>query len=118
MPYDNKMVHDFIRSCSVCQQNKTDRLHPTDLLQPLDIPHSVWANTAMDFVEGFPKVGGKMVVMIVVDRFSKYAHFIVLHHPYIALTVAQAFFDQVVHLHGIPNSIVSDRDPIFTSNFW
>jgi hypothetical protein len=63
-------------------------------------------------------VGGKMVVMTVVDRFSKYTHFIMLRHSYTALTMAQAFFDQVVRLHGIPNSIVSDRDPIFTSNFW
>ena len=68
----------------------------------------------MDFMEGFPRVGGKTVV----DRFSKYAHFIPLGHPYTAVSVAKVFFDNVVKLHGIPCSIVSDRDPVFTSTFW
>jgi hypothetical protein len=72
----------------------------------------------MDFMEGFPKVGGKSIILIVVDRFSKYAHFITLGHPYSATTVAKAFFDQIVRLHGLPLSIVSDRDPVFTSNVW
>lgn len=53
-----------------------------------------------------------------VHHFSKYAHFIALGHPYTASTVARAFFDEIVRLHGIPSSIFSDRDPIFTSNFW
>ena len=72
----------------------------------------------MDFMEGLPKVGGKSVIMTVVDRFSKSAHFIPLGHPYTAETVARAFFGEVVRLHGIPTSIVSDRDPVFTSAFW
>jgi hypothetical protein len=72
----------------------------------------------MDFVEGFPKVGGKSVVLTVVDRFSKMAHFVPLGPPYTALTVAQAFFDHIVKLHGFPCSIVSDRDPVFTSTLW
>jgi hypothetical protein len=72
----------------------------------------------MDFVEGFPKVGGKSVVLTVVDRFSKMAHFVPLGHPYTALTVAQAFFDNIVKLQGFPCPIVSDRDPVFTSKLW
>ena len=72
----------------------------------------------MDFVEGFPKVGGKSVILTIVDRFSKYAHFIALSHPYSAISVARVFFDNIVWLHGFPCSIVSDRDPVFTSNFW
>ena len=67
-------------------------------------------------IHGF--VGGKSVILTVVDRFSKYAHFIALGHPYTATSVARAFFDQIVRLHGIPCSIVSDRDPVFTSSFW
>lgn len=117
-PRDNKLVRDYIRSCSVCQRNKTEHLHPAGLLQPLEVPKAVWADIAMDFVEGFPKVAGKSVILTVVDRFSKYAHFIARCHPYTAMTVAQAFFDQIVRLHGLPHSIVSDRDPVFTSNFW
>lgn len=69
----------------------------------------------MDFIEAFPKVGGKSVVLTVVDRFSMYAQFIPLGHPYSAASVARAFF---VRLHGIPCSIVSDRDTVFTTAFW
>ncbi|KAF0921879.1 hypothetical protein E2562_020339 [Oryza meyeriana var. granulata] len=72
----------------------------------------------MDFVERFPKVGGKSMVLTVVDRFSKYAHFIAIEHPYTATSVARVFFDHIVQLHGLPCSIVSDRDPVFTSTFW
>ena len=72
----------------------------------------------MDFVDGLPKVHGKSVILTVVDRFSKYAHFIALSHPYTAASVARAFFDGIVRLHGFPTSIVSDRDPVFTSNLW
>jgi transposase InsO family protein len=72
----------------------------------------------MDFMEGFPTVNGKSVVLTIVNRFSKYTHFIALGHPYVATSVAQAFFDNIVRLHGVPSSIVSDRDPVFTSKFW
>jgi hypothetical protein len=72
----------------------------------------------MYFIEGFPKVGDKSVILTVDDCFSKFAHFIALGHPYTAASVAKAFFDNIVRLHGLPYSIVSDRDTIFTSTFW
>jgi hypothetical protein len=72
----------------------------------------------MDFVEALPKVNGKTVILTVVGRFSKAAHFIPLSHPYTAMSVAWVFFSEIVRLHGIPSSIVSDRDPVFTSSFW
>ena len=72
----------------------------------------------MDFIDALPKVHGKSVILTVVDRFSKYAHFIALSHPYTAASVARAFFDGIVRLHGFPTSIVSDRDPVFTSHLW
>ncbi|WVZ89762.1 hypothetical protein U9M48_036127 [Paspalum notatum var. saurae] len=75
------------------------------------------SDISMDFVEGLPKVGGKSVILTVVDRFSKYAHFIALAHPYSAESIAMAFFREVVRLHGVPTSVVSDRDPVFTSVF-
>lgn len=72
----------------------------------------------MDFIEVFPKVGGKSVVLAVVDGFSKFAHLIALGHPYSAASMARAFFDNIVRLRGFPCSIVSDRDTVFTSMLW
>jgi len=72
----------------------------------------------MDFIEALPRVNGKTIILTVVDRFSKYAHFIPLGHPYTAASVAKAFFQEIVRLHGLPATIVSDRDPVFTSDFW
>jgi hypothetical protein len=77
----------------------------------------VWADIGMDFIEALPRVNGKSVILTVVDRFSKYCHFIPLAHPYPAESVAQVFFAEIVRLHGVPQSIVSDRDPVFTSIF-
>ena len=85
---------------------------------PLPIPTGVWTDIALDFVEALPHVGGKSVILTVVDRFSKYCHFIPLAHPYSAKSVAQAFFRDIVCLCGVPQSMVSDRDPVFTSTFW
>lgn len=112
------MVQAFIRNCATCQRYKSEHLHPVGLLLPLPVPSAVWADIGMDFVEALPKVGGKSVILTVVDRFSKQCHFIPLGHPYSAESVAQAFYTEIVRLHGIPQSIVSDRDPVFTSLFW
>jgi hypothetical protein len=66
---------------------------------------------------GLPKSKGNEAIFVVVDRLSKYNHFILLKHPYTAKTIAEVFVREVVVLHGIPLSIVSDRDPIFMSSF-
>jgi len=72
----------------------------------------------MDFIKGLPKFWGKEVIWVVADKLSKYAHFVSLSHSYSAETVAQAHLDNIFKLHGIPKSIVSDRDSIFLSTFW
>jgi hypothetical protein len=116
--HDHVLVQDFVRVCAVCQHNKSDHLQPGGLLQPLEVPSTVWADVPMDFVEALPRVNGKSVILTVVDRFSKSAHFIALSHPYTAPSVARVFSAEIVRLHGIPSSIVNDRDPVFTSSFW
>jgi hypothetical protein len=112
------LVCEFVRACAICQRNKSDHLHPAVLLQPLEVPSSIWLDIVLDFIEGFPRVNGKTVILMLVDRFSKYAHFVPLGHPYTATTVARAFFNNIVRLHGMPTSVVSDRDPVFTCHFW
>ena len=111
-------VEDFVKQCSVCQQAKHTNHSPPGLLQPLPIPEGVWMDISMDFIEGLPKSNGYSVIMVVVDRLTKFAHFVAVKHPYTASTIAQLFMDNIVKLHGLPNSIVSDRDTIFVSAFW
>jgi transposase InsO family protein len=88
------------------------------LLHPLPILVGVWQDLSMDFIEGLPKSQGYNVILIVVDILSKYAHFIALKHPYTAHSIAQTFMDNIVKLHGLPNSIITDRDTVFLSAFW
>jgi hypothetical protein len=87
-PNDHRVVQDFVHACTVCQRNKGEHLQPGGLLQPLGVPVAVWEDVAMDFIEALPKVNGKTVILTVVDRFTKAAHFIPLGHPYTATTVA------------------------------
>lgn len=73
-----------------------------------------WSHVSMNFVEGRPKSQGKNVALVVVDRFTKYSHFIALGHPYKAPDVVKLYMDNIFKLHGLPKVIVTDRDPIFT----
>jgi hypothetical protein len=72
----------------------------------------------MDFVEGLPKSGAANAILVVVDKFSEFAHFIPLRHPFTVATVAKLFTDVVYRYHGMPKSIISSRDRIFLSKFW
>jgi hypothetical protein len=111
-------VRNYVAVCTTCIQSKPDRAKYTGLLAPLPVPNESWQMISMDFIEGLPRSGSANCIMVIVDRFSKFAHFVPLLHPFSAQQVAQSFLDQVYRLHGMPTHIVSDRDKIFTSTFW
>ena len=109
---------NFIKQCQVCQHAKSEHCKLPGLLVPLHVPKEAWMDISMDFVEGLPKSDGYSVIMVVVNRFTKYAYFIPLRHPFTASQVATTMDRSVFKTYGIPHLIVSDRDMIFTSKFW
>jgi hypothetical protein len=117
-PHMKKDITSYIKSCIVCQQAKTEKVKLPGRLQPLPIPPDAWHTIGLDFIEGLPKSNKFDTILVVVDMFSKYGHFIPLKHPFTAKIVAQAFLDNVYCRHGLPKVLISDRDKIFISTFW
>ena len=117
-PRMSKQVKRFVQACTVCHRAKS-RSSPNGLYTPLPIPLGPWEDVSMDFVVGLPmSKRGKDSIMVVVDRFSKMAHFITCRTTNNASEIATLFHENIVRLHGIPRSIVSDRDVKFVSHFW
>lgn len=117
-PQLRQQVHKIVQECSICQLNKHENVKAPGMLQPLPIPEQAWDYISMDFIEKLPNSKGKEVIWVIVDRLTKYSHFIALSHPISASGLAQVFIETVYKLHGLPSYIVSDRDPLFTSQFW
>ncbi|VFR01427.1 unnamed protein product [Cuscuta campestris] len=111
-------VRQFVASCAVCQATKYSTQHPAGLLQPLPILDQVWESASMDFITGLPPSQGFTVIMVVVDRLSKYSHFGALAAGFDSPRVARLFTDVVVKHHGFPRSVISDKDSVFMSLFW
>jgi hypothetical protein len=111
-------IREFVQGCQICQQAKPERVKYPGLLLPLPVPKQAWQTVSLDFISGLPPTGKGNCILVVVDKLSKYAHFMILKHPFTALTVAKTFLSEVYRLHGLPTAIISDRDPIFTSRLW
>lgn len=111
-------VTAFVKACPVCPINKAEHCPYPGLLEPLCVPDFAWAHVSMDFVEGLPIFENKYLILVLVDRFTKYAHFMGMKHPITVESVARAFCETIFKLHGMPVVIVTDRDRIFTSNLW
>nr|GEW81810.1 retrovirus-related Pol polyprotein from transposon TNT 1-94 [Tanacetum cinerariifolium] len=113
-----KEIKKFVKECVTCQRCKPDLAAYPGLLQLLPILDRIWENIFMDFIKGLPKSKGFNVIFVVVDKLTKYAHFMPLAHPFLAKQVAQLFLDTVYKLRGLPTTIVSDRDKVFLNTFW
>jgi hypothetical protein len=111
-------ICEFVQGCQIYQQAKPERVKYPGLLLPLPVLKQAWQTVSLDFISGLPPTGKGNCILVVVDKLSKYAHFMVLKHPLTALTMAKIFLDHVYRLHRLPTAIISDRDPNFTSCLW
>ncbi|RVX04475.1 Transposon Ty3-G Gag-Pol polyprotein [Vitis vinifera] len=116
------MKHDiaqFVAQCLVCQQVKAEHQRPAGSLQPLAIPEWKWEHITMDFVIGLPRtLGGNNAIWVIVDRSTKSAHFLPMKVNFSLDRLASLYVKEIVRMHGVPVSIVSNKDPRFTSRFW
>jgi hypothetical protein len=113
-----KKVDQYVRNCHSCQRSRTSRHATFGVLRPLPVPEKPREDISMDFVVGLPECEGFDAVWVVVDRLSKMRHFIPRHTTIDVVGLAKLFLREVVRLHDLPKTIVSDRGPQFASTFW
>ncbi|KAG8474747.1 hypothetical protein CXB51_031285 [Gossypium anomalum] len=112
-------ISEFVSKCLICQQVKAEHQVPSGLLQPVLVPEWKWDRVTMDFVTGLPlTLKKKDAIWVVIDKLTKSAHFIPIRMDYSLDKLAELYISEIVRLHGVPLSIISDRDPRFTSRFW
>lgn len=111
-------VEAYVKTCLVCQLDKTERKKVAGLLQPFPTPTKPWVSVSMDFISELSKVNGMRSIMVVVDCFSKYVVFIPAPHACPTDVAAELFYKYIVKYFGLPEDIVSDRDTRFTRRFW
>ena len=114
-----KEIASFVSKCLTCQRVKAEHQRPTGKIQLLPIPMWKWENITMDFVTGLPRTQRQHdAIWVIVDRLTKSPHFLPVNVVDSLEKLAKLYVDEIGRLHGVPVSIVSDRDPRFTSRFW
>ncbi|CAI5947953.1 unnamed protein product [Closterium sp. NIES-65] len=112
-------VQQFVTSCDTCQRMKSSKQKKAGLLQPLPVPERPWQVVSLDFITGLPSTSqGHDSILVVIDKFYKMGHFIPTNATATAEATARLFFARIITIHGIPATLISDRDPKFTSKFW
>jgi IS30 family transposase len=112
-------IVEYVARCDTCQRVKAEHQRPAGLLQPLEIPTWKWDDISMDFIVGLPCTQkGNDSIWVIVDRLTKVAHFLPVKAKYSVSRLAELYVDNILKLHGAPRSIVSDRGPQFTAQFW
>ncbi|MCO5598177.1 hypothetical protein L7F22_052269 [Adiantum nelumboides] len=118
-PQIQQDVIKYVKACHSCQIMKASRQLPQGLLQPLPVPKERWESISMDFITTLPRTSkGNAQILVIVDRFSKMAHFIPCKKAASAPDIASLFVQHIFRIHGLPRSIISDGDPKFTRHFW
>ncbi|GJP79414.1 hypothetical protein CLOP_g9648 [Closterium sp. NIES-67] len=118
-PHLAEDVQKFVTSCDTCQRMKSTKQKKAGVLQPLPVPEQPWQVVSLDFITGLPPTSrGQDVILVVIDKFSKMGHFISTHTTTRTEETAQLFVRYIISQHGIPTTLISDRDPKFTSKFW
>ncbi|GJP73226.1 hypothetical protein CLOP_g3965 [Closterium sp. NIES-67] len=118
-PHLAEDVQKLVTSCDTCQRMKSSKQKKAGLLQPLPVPEQPWQVVSLDFITGLPPTSsGHDAILVVIDKFSKMGHFIPTHTTARTEETAQLFVRHIISQHGIPTTLISDRDPKFTSKFW
>jgi len=114
-----KEIAAYVARCDTCCRVKAIHMKPAGLLQPLSIPEWKWEEVSMDFITGLPTTRkGNDSIWVIIDRLTKSAHFIPVKNTYRPPEYADIYIAEIVKLHGIPKTIISDRGPQFTAHFW
>jgi hypothetical protein len=112
-------IAEYVSGCDTCQRIKASHLKTAGQMQPLSIPAWKWDDISMDFIVGLPLTPRKHdSIWVIVDRLTKTAHFIPVHTTYSAERYAEIYVDLIVHFHGVPKTILSDRGTQFVARFW
>ncbi|WVZ63317.1 hypothetical protein U9M48_012958 [Paspalum notatum var. saurae] len=112
-------IAKYMLECDVCQRIKADHLKPAGMLQPLAIPAWKWEDVHMDFIVRLPRTQkGYDSIWVIIDRLTKSAHFLPVKTHYTAAAYAEIYISRIVSLHGVPQTITSDRGSLFVSRFW